>query len=242
MSLVCNRMSSVCHPYIVAYNGMSFVCTRMSSVYHLCVLIFHTYVNRMSFVCHLHVLVCHSYVTRLSSYVILLSPVCTCMSSVCHLRVLVCHTYVTRAYWYAIRISLVCTRMSSICHLYVLVYHPYVTRMWFCSTRVYKSLHFPILLWNQFLVFLRFSALCWTKFEKTFINLWHLHCIFNNQLQWQIKSNFHEFALLLELKFTHLFSKKHSSTTNCVYVQFFHGFFFWSLTCFLSYDIAQSVR
>ena len=69
-----------------------------------------------------------------------------------------------------------------------------------------------------------------------------MHCIINNQLQWQLKSNFNEFSLLLELNFTHYFSKQHSSTTNCFYVQFSHGFFFCSLTCFLSYGIIQSVR
>ena len=69
MSLVCTRMSSVCHSYVLVYNPyvtrmyshvirMSIVCTRMSSV------------------CHSYVLVCYPYVTRMYSYAIRMSLIC----------------------------------------------------------------------------------------------------------------------------------------------------------------------
>ena len=87
MSLVCTRMSSVCHSYVI---HMLVVCTRMSSVFHS------------------YVLVCHPHVTRMYYYVIRMSLVCTRMSSVCHLYVLVCHPYVTCMYSYVICMSLVC--------------------------------------------------------------------------------------------------------------------------------------
>ena len=54
---------------------MSLVCTRVSSVCHSFVLVCHPYVTRMSSVCHSYV--CHSYVIRMYSYVICMSPVCT---------------------------------------------------------------------------------------------------------------------------------------------------------------------
>ena len=69
MSLVCTRMSFLCHLYVIVCHlyvthmyshvtRMSFVCTRMSSV------------------CYSHVLVCHPYATRMYSYVIRMSLVC----------------------------------------------------------------------------------------------------------------------------------------------------------------------
>ena len=69
MSLVCARMSSVCHSYILVCHPyvtrmysyvirMSLVCTRMSSV------------------CHSYVLICHPHVTPMYSYVIRVSLVC----------------------------------------------------------------------------------------------------------------------------------------------------------------------
>ena len=97
MLLVCTRMSSVCHSYVLVclpyvtgmysyFIRMSLVCTRMSSV------------------CHSYVLVCHPYVTRMYSYVFRMSLVCTRMSSVCHSYthsyVLVCHPCVTRMWFY----------------------------------------------------------------------------------------------------------------------------------------------
>ena len=103
---------------------MSIVCTRISLVCHLYVTRMYPYSIRMSFACHPYVtrisLVCHPYVTRMYSYVIRMSLVCTRMSSVCHSYVL----YVTR-------MSLACTRMSFVCHSYVLVCHPCDTRMCF---------------------------------------------------------------------------------------------------------------
>ena len=94
-------MSLICHPYVTRMYSyviyMSLVCTRMSSACHSYVLVCHPYVThmysyvtrmysyltrmslvctRMSFVCYLYVLVCHSYVTRMYSYVIRMSLVC----------------------------------------------------------------------------------------------------------------------------------------------------------------------
>ena len=119
MSLVCTRMSSVYHSYVLVCDGMSLVCTRMSSVYHSYVLV----CDGMSFVCsgmssvfHSHLLVCYLYVTRMYSHVIRISLVCTCMSSVYHSYVLACYSYITRIYLYVICMSLVCTCMSSVCH------------------------------------------------------------------------------------------------------------------------------
>ena len=91
---------------------MSIVCTRISLVCHLYVTRMYPYSIRMSFACHPYVtrisLVCHPYVTRMYSYVIRMSLVCS-----------LCHPYVTRMYSYAIRMSLVCTRMSPVWHSYV---------------------------------------------------------------------------------------------------------------------------
>ena len=86
------------HSYVIR---TSLVCTRMSSVCH-------SYVTRMPSVCYSYVLLWHPYVTHMYSYVIRMSLVCTRMSSVCHSHVLVCHPYVTRMYSYVIRMSLVC--------------------------------------------------------------------------------------------------------------------------------------
>ena len=75
-SLVCTRMSSVCHSYV----------TRMPSVCY-------SYVRTsMASLCHSYVLVCHPYVTRMYSYVIRMSLVCTRMSSVCHSYVILPRT------------------------------------------------------------------------------------------------------------------------------------------------------
>ena len=49
ITLVCSRMSSVCHWYVLVCNGMSLVCTRMSSVCHSYVLVCHPYFTRMWF-------------------------------------------------------------------------------------------------------------------------------------------------------------------------------------------------
>ena len=80
---------------------MSIVCTRISLVCHLYVTRMYPYSIRMSFACHPYVtrisLVCHPYVTRMFS-----------MSPVCHSHVLVCHSYVTRMYSYVTRMTLVC--------------------------------------------------------------------------------------------------------------------------------------
>ena len=108
---------------------MSLVCTRMSSVYHSYVLVCHpcvtrmyscvirmslvcTHVIRMSLVCIRMPSVCHSYVIRMYSYVIRMLLVCTRMSSVCHS--------------YVIRMSLVCARMSSVCHSYEIYHEPFI--------------------------------------------------------------------------------------------------------------------
>ena len=71
-----------CHPYVTRMSfvchviRMSLVCTRMLSVCHSYVLICHLYVTRMSSVRHSYVLVCHPYVTRMYSSVIRMSLVC----------------------------------------------------------------------------------------------------------------------------------------------------------------------
>ena len=67
---------------------MSIVCARMSLVCHLYVTRMYSYVVRMSLVCHPHV--------SMYSYVIHMSLVCTRLSSTCHSYVLLCHPYVTR--------------------------------------------------------------------------------------------------------------------------------------------------
>ena len=82
-------------------SDMSLVCTRMSSVFHSYVLACHPYVTLMSSICHSYVLLCHPYVTRMYSYAIR-------MSLVCHSYAFVCYPYVTRMYSYVIRMSLVC--------------------------------------------------------------------------------------------------------------------------------------
>ena len=74
-----NRMSFVCHSYVIR---MSLVCTRMP------------------FICHSYLLVCHPCATCMYSYVIRMSLVCTFMSSVCHSCVPVYHPYVTRLWFY----------------------------------------------------------------------------------------------------------------------------------------------
>ena len=110
----------VCHPYFTRMYShvicMSLVCTRMSFVCH-------SNPIRMSLVCHPYVTRMYSYVILTSLVCIRMSFACTCMSSVCHSYVirmsLVCHPYVTRMYSYVIRmysyfirISFLCTRMS----------------------------------------------------------------------------------------------------------------------------------
>ena len=82
--------------------GMSVVCTRMSSVCHSS----HKCLYVM--VCHSYVLVCNPHVTRIYSYVIRMSTICSPMSPVCHSYVPICHPYVTRMYSYVMRMSLVC--------------------------------------------------------------------------------------------------------------------------------------
>ena len=120
MSSVChsNAIRMKCHLYVTRMPScvirMSLVCARMSSVCHSYILVCHPYVTRMysyvirmslvctrmSFVCHSYVLVCHSYVTRMYSYVIRMSLVCTHMSSACHTYVLVRHPCVTCMWFY----------------------------------------------------------------------------------------------------------------------------------------------
>ena len=107
------RMTFACHLYVTRMYSYvicrSLICNRVSSVYHSYVLACHLYATRMysyvirmslistcmSPVCHSYVLVCHPYVTRMYSYVICMPLVCTRMSSVCHS--------------YVIRMSLVCS-------------------------------------------------------------------------------------------------------------------------------------
>ena len=71
MWVVCTRISSVYHSYVLVCNGtsltfilMSPVCTRMSSVRHSCILV----CIYMSSLCHLRVLMCHPYVTSMWFY------------------------------------------------------------------------------------------------------------------------------------------------------------------------------
>ena len=75
MSLICTRLSSVCHSHVIR---MSLICTRMS------------------FVCHSYVLVCHPHITLMSSVCHSYVLVCTLMSLICTL----CHPYVTRMWFY----------------------------------------------------------------------------------------------------------------------------------------------
>ena len=106
MSLICTRMSSLCHSYVLLCNGVSLVCTRMSSACHSYVLVYHLCVARM-----------YSHVTCMYSHVM-----------ICHSYALTCHTYVTRMHSYVLyvfRMSLVCVLTSSICHSYLLACHPY---------------------------------------------------------------------------------------------------------------------
>ena len=70
------------HSYVIR---TSLVCTRMSSVCH-------SYVTRMPSVCYSYVLLWHPYVTHMYSYVIRMSLVCTRMSSVCHSYVILPRT------------------------------------------------------------------------------------------------------------------------------------------------------
>ena len=113
LSLVCARMSSICHwhvlgchPYVTRVHlcaiCMLLVCTRMSSACHLGVLVCHPHVTRTSSVCHSYVIVCHPYVTLMYLYVIRISLECSLRSPICH--------------WYVTCISLFCTLMSSVCH------------------------------------------------------------------------------------------------------------------------------
>ena len=133
MSLVCTRMSSVYHSYVLVCDGMSLVCTGISSVFHS------------------HLLVCYLYVTRMYSHVIRISLVCTRMLFIYHSYLLVCHPYVTRMYLYVIRMSLVCICMSSVCHTYVLVCHPYVTRMWFYHEQWHtENINFGVINYKSF--------------------------------------------------------------------------------------------
>ena len=60
---------------------MSFVC-------HSYVICIYAYVIRISSVCHSYLLVYHPYVTRMYLYVILMSPLYTCISFACHMYVL----------------------------------------------------------------------------------------------------------------------------------------------------------
>ena len=88
MSLVFHSYATRMYLYVIC---MTLVCTRMPSVCHSYVLVSHPYVTRMysyvirmSLVCTRMSSVSHSYVTRMYSYVICISLVCTRMSSVCH--------------------------------------------------------------------------------------------------------------------------------------------------------------
>ena len=49
MSLVCTRMSSLCHSYVAVCNDMTHICTRMPSVCHSYLLVCHSYVNNVWF-------------------------------------------------------------------------------------------------------------------------------------------------------------------------------------------------
>ena len=92
-------MSFVCHLYAIRMYSyvirVSLVCTRMSYVCHSYVLVCHPYVTRIhSYVIRMSLVftrmssVCHSYVIRMSLVCTHMSPVCnpyvTRMSSVCH--------------------------------------------------------------------------------------------------------------------------------------------------------------
>ena len=112
MSLVCTRMSFLCHQNIFICNARPIVCPCMSFVCQSHLLIFYG----MPLICTCMLYVCHSYVIHMSL-------VYTCTSSVCHSYVLVYHSHINRICMYSnfIRISIVCTRMSSVCHQYVLV-------------------------------------------------------------------------------------------------------------------------
>ena len=81
-------MLFVCNSYVIR---ISVVCSRMSLVCHLYVTHINSYVIRMLLLCTRMLYVCHSYVrlrqpyvTRMYSYVTSKSLVCTRMSSVCH--------------------------------------------------------------------------------------------------------------------------------------------------------------
>ena len=93
MWVVCTRISSVYHSYVLVFNGASLTFILMSSVCDL-------YVIRMSPVCTRMSLVCHSYVirtsllyTRMYLYVVLMSLACTHMSSVCYSYVVLPWTF-----------------------------------------------------------------------------------------------------------------------------------------------------
>ena len=86
MSIVNTRISLAYHPYVTCMYSyvirMSLVCTRISFICHSYVLVCHLYVTRMysyvirmslvctrmPFLCHSYVLVCHPYVTRMWFY------------------------------------------------------------------------------------------------------------------------------------------------------------------------------
>ena len=143
-----NRMSQVCHSYILVCDSYIIVCHS----YVVCKYSYVICISPMSFVCHRHVihmsLACHPYVTCMYSYVIRLAyhPCVTRMwfyhepfflvhskttdeRQTGDIRVLtrmslVCHSYVLLCHSYD-------TPKSSVCHSYILAYHPYVTGMWF---------------------------------------------------------------------------------------------------------------
>ena len=72
MSVVCTRMSSVCHWYVLVCNDMPLVCTRISSVCNSYVLVCHPLVIRM----YLYVIRMSLVCIRMQWYVIRMSPVC----------------------------------------------------------------------------------------------------------------------------------------------------------------------
>ena len=93
LSLTFNRISSVCHWYVlVSYSYVTRTYVYVIRMSLVCIL--------MPSVCHSYVLLCRLYVTRMYSYAIRMSLVCTLMPSVCHSYVLVCHPYVTRIWFY----------------------------------------------------------------------------------------------------------------------------------------------
>ena len=102
-------MPFACHSHVIC---MSLVCARMSSVCHSHLLICHPYITGMylyailmSLLCtcipsvfQSYVFVCHPYVTRMHSYFIHMSLACTRKSSVCHSYVVLPWTVLRRAF------------------------------------------------------------------------------------------------------------------------------------------------